>query len=63
LFDKGRLAVNPDALTVSVDHDLMSFPMYAALEGRHVQVPLTTQHRSWLREHWSQHRDSQHDAD
>ena len=57
LFDRGKLAVHPELLTVSVDEELLKYPMYAALNGRHIEVPLSRAgHRKWLRDHWSQHR-------
>lgn len=58
LFDRGKLAVDPDRLTLSVDEELLTFPMYAALEGRSIAAAVTTEHRRWFREHWIQYRQS-----
>lgn len=56
LFDRGKLAIHPDLLTISVDDRLNGFAMYSELAGRSVQVAVTEKHRQWLREHWAQHR-------
>ena len=56
LFDRGRLAVDPKALTVDVAPSLMGYPMYAALNGQLLHVPVSAGHIRWLREHWAQHR-------
>jgi HNH endonuclease len=56
LLDRGKLAVDPELLTVSVDEELLQYPAYAALDGRHIEVPVSDELRKWLREHWSQHR-------
>lgn len=43
-LDRGKLAVDPASLTVSVDDDLLQFPMYSALAGRRIEVPITSEH-------------------
>lgn len=56
LFDRGRIAIEPDSGTISVDEDLLNFDGYAALHGMTVVVQLAPKHRQWLAMHWDQYR-------
>ncbi|MEU5420760.1 HNH endonuclease signature motif containing protein [Streptomyces sp. NPDC020667] len=56
LFDLGLIAVNPATLTADVAGRLRPFPVYAALHGSSLTVPLKARHRTWLEAHWAFHR-------
>lgn len=58
LFDLGLLAFHPDRGCVSVHEDLRRFPLYSALEGQALHVKLSDTESAWLRQHWSQWRES-----
>ena len=57
LFDRGRIAVDPDSLAVSVDNGLLVFSAYASLDARPLDIEVSKDLRQWFRDHWLQHRE------
>jgi hypothetical protein len=56
LLDCGLLRIDCVTLEIIVDKELSDFPMYWALNGSKLKVPLTVDHRNWLNQHnnyWS----------
>ena len=51
LLDCGLLTIDSLTLQIVVDKDLKEFPLYWALNGSKVKVPLTADHRNWLSKH------------
>lgn len=56
LFDRGDIAIHPERLTVDADVHLLNFRHYSGLHGLQLTVEMNSQHRSWVRKHWAQHR-------
>lgn len=54
LFDRGLLLVDASA-RLHVAAPLLEHPLYSALDGRAIQVPLMNKHREWLALHWNEH--------
>jgi predicted RNA-binding Zn-ribbon protein involved in translation (DUF1610 family) len=56
LFDLGQITVDPATMTIDVGDDLSSFSEYSCLQGRPLQVPMTSGQRRWLEAHRRLHR-------
>ncbi|MBK3629821.1 HNH endonuclease [Streptomyces sp. MBT49] len=56
LFDKGRIAVDPETDLLDTDPALDAYPLYAELHGKPLAFSLRAEHRVWLTAHWNTHR-------
>ncbi|MDQ1068368.1 HNH endonuclease [Streptomyces canus] len=56
LFDKGRIAVDPETGLLDTDPELDAYPVYAELHGKPLVFDLRPEHRVWLAAHWNAHR-------
>ena len=56
LFDLGWIAIEPNALTISLSQRLKGFPDYASLEGARLVISPPPSVRIWLKSHWREHR-------
>ncbi|PYC69192.1 HNH endonuclease [Streptomyces tateyamensis] len=56
LFDLGHITVNPESLTLDISEQLHPYPLYSALQGAALTVPILKGHRNWLQAHWHLHR-------
>ncbi|MEV6178409.1 HNH endonuclease [Streptomyces sp. NPDC052015] len=56
LFDRGRIAVDPETDRLDTDPSLDAYPAYAELHGRPLAFSLRPEHRIWLAAHWNAHR-------
>lgn len=56
LFDDGSLAVDPETLRVDVAESLESYPQYARLHDRPLELDVVEAQALWLSKHWAEHR-------
>lgn len=56
LFDRGNLAVDPEAMRVDLDSEVRDFETYAALHGTELRVTPSAEMAEWLHTHWNRHR-------
>ncbi|WP_432165767.1 HNH endonuclease [Streptomyces sp. bgisy031] len=56
LFDKGRIAVDPETGLLDASPELGAYPAYAELHGKPLALDLRPEHRVWLAAHWNTHR-------
>lgn len=56
LFDLGLIAFDSVTGRLSLAQELRRYPLYEPLHNRKVSIELSEQQRSFLRQHWDQHR-------
>lgn len=52
LFDRGHIAIGPDG-TIEISSYLETFPAYAALASKPLQIAIGKQHQAWIEQHHS----------
>lgn len=56
LFDLGHISIDPTDLVLDLDDYLLQYPGYAGLHRQALKVEVSMRGRSWIKQHWKEHR-------